>query len=114
MTSGGKLYRKQGVNGIARCVVRVATTVTRPDRVCWIAVARIARHGRALSRIPNRNGAPPPRSRARPRWRAGRAAAWRHLAAIAMALKPCSQQRFHISVVRQRAEACGLVVGSYV
>ena len=77
---------------------RVALRARRPTPRDLIAVhcagaARLARRRRALDRTPFGSGLSPPGSRARPRYGAGRAAAWRHLAAIALAHRSWLQDR---------------------
>jgi hypothetical protein len=69
-----------------------------PIAVHWAGAARLARRRRALGRAPFGSGSPPPRGKACPSRRAGRAAAWRHVAAIALALRPCSQHRLQTSL----------------
>ena len=75
---------------------RVALRARQPTPRDLIAVhcagaARLARRRRALDRTSSGSGLSPPASRARPRYGAGRAAPWRHLAAIALAHRSCLQ-----------------------
>ena len=77
---------------------RVALRARRPTPRDLIAVhcagaARLARRRRVLDRTSFGSGLSPPWNRARPRYGAGRAAAWRHLAAIALAHRSCLQDR---------------------